>query len=60
LRSGDRYAVVRVLATTPARLDDSTHSAIKKILFEEWLEDRRRVARIEWYWGNADRTSPKA
>jgi putative peptide maturation system protein len=48
--------VVRALSRTTARLDEPTRAAIKKILFEEWLEERRRAARIEWYWGNAART----
>jgi putative peptide maturation system protein len=56
VRTDEGHAVVRVLSVTPARLDEPTRAAIKKILFEEWLEERRRAARIEWYWGNAART----
>jgi flavin-dependent dehydrogenase len=41
----------------PARLDEPTRSAIKKILFEQWLAERREAASVEWYWGNAARTS---
>lgn len=51
------YAIVRVLSFAPARLDEQTLTAIKKILFEEWLAQQRQAARIEWYWGNAGRTS---
>jgi putative peptide maturation system protein len=47
------YAIVRVLSFAPARLDEQTVTAIKKILFEEWLAQQRQAARIEWYWGNA-------
>jgi putative peptide maturation system protein len=47
------FAVVRVLSITPARLDEATHAAIQKVLFEEWLAERRAAARIEWNWGNA-------
>jgi putative peptide maturation system protein len=50
------YAIARVLAFTPARLDERTITAIKKILFEEWLIEKRQTARIEWYWGNAVQT----
>jgi putative peptide maturation system protein len=57
VRTGEGYAIVRVLSFTPARLDESTRSAIKKMLFEEWLAERRRMATIEWYWGNANLTS---
>jgi putative peptide maturation system protein len=56
LRTEEGHAVVRVLSFTPARLDEPTCTAIRKILFEEWLEERRQAARIEWYWGNATRT----
>jgi putative peptide maturation system protein len=52
------YAVLRVLSITPARLDEPTHQTIKKILFEQWLQEQRQAARIEWYWGNAARTTP--
>jgi len=57
LRTEEGYAIVRVLSVTPARLDEPTRSAIKKILFEQWLAERREAATIEWYWGNAARTS---
>jgi hypothetical protein len=54
---GDEGVVVtRVLAVTQARLDASTRAAIEEILFEEWLAERRRAARITWHWGTADRT----
>jgi hypothetical protein len=45
------YRVARVLRLTPARLDEATAAAIKQLLFDEWLAERRRAARIEWYWG---------
>ena len=58
-RIADGYAIARVLSFTPARLDEPTWAAIKEILFEEWLAERRRAARIEWYWGNSER-APQA
>jgi putative peptide maturation system protein len=51
------YALIRVLAFTPACLDDRTRRAIREILFTEWLAERRRAATIEWCWGNAEQTS---
>jgi parvulin-like peptidyl-prolyl isomerase len=48
------YAIVRVLSVVSGRLDDSTHTAIQNILFEEWLEERRQAATIEWYWGTTE------
>ena len=52
IRGTDGYSLIRVLSFTPASLDKLTRNTIKKILFEEWLEERRRAARIEWFWGN--------
>jgi putative peptide maturation system protein len=57
VRTEEGYAIVRVLSFAPARLDEQTVAAIKKSLFEEWLGEQRQAARIEWYWGNAGRTS---
>jgi putative peptide maturation system protein len=57
LRTDGGYAVVRVLSIEPACLDGPTREAIQEILFEEWLERRRRAATIEWYWGDAGRTA---
>jgi parvulin-like peptidyl-prolyl isomerase len=51
------YALMRVLSVQPADLDDRTRATIKKILFENWLAERRQAARIEWCWGNASNTS---
>jgi putative peptide maturation system protein len=54
-RVADGYAIARVLSLTPARLDEATRAAIKEILFDEWLAERRQSARIEWFWGNSER-----
>ena len=51
---GDSFVIVRVLSKTPARLDGPTRTAVQDALFEEWLEQRRSNAAIEWYWGPAD------
>lgn len=51
------YTIVQVLSLSPARLNEPTREIIKKLLFEEWLTQRRRTAKIEWYWGNANHTS---
>jgi putative peptide maturation system protein len=50
-------ALVRLLALIPARLDEHTRTAIKDILFRDWLSERRQASRIEWCWGNASTTS---
>ena len=57
IRTAEGYAIVRVLAFEPARLDERTHRAIAESLFEAWLAERRQTAIIEWYWGNASQTS---
>lgn len=60
LDTGAGYALVRVLSVSAARLDEPTRQAIKKLLFDDWLAERRRAARIEWNWGQASRTSETA
>jgi putative peptide maturation system protein len=57
VRTAESYTIARILSFAHARLDERTRREIKKILFEDWLEERRRAATIEWYWGNANRTS---
>lgn len=57
LATGHGFAVVRVLAVTPAEADEHTYRAVQRVLFQRWLEDRRRTATIEWNWGNADLTA---
>jgi len=43
------------LERVPASLDAATRRTIAKLLFEEWLEERRQAAHIEWNWGSAHR-----
>jgi putative peptide maturation system protein len=57
LHTEEDYTLVHVLSVIPAHMSEQTQSAIKKILFDEWLAERRQAARIEWYWGNASQTS---
>ena len=52
-----RGATNAVLSLTPARLDEPLRRTIQSILFDQWLTERREAATIEWYWGNAARTS---
>lgn len=60
IRTDESYAVLQVLAVMPARLEAPERRAIEAILFREWLEERREAATIEWFWGNAQRTSGAA
>ncbi|MDQ3654772.1 MAG: TIGR04500 family putative peptide maturation system protein [Chloroflexota bacterium] len=56
----DVYAVIRILGVSSGRLDESTRRKIKQILFDAWLDQRRRDAIIEWYWGTDDHTARTA
>jgi putative peptide maturation system protein len=52
--SGEGYELVRVLRFLPARFDEATREKVKDLLFEEWLAEGRRSARVEWFWGAAE------
>jgi putative peptide maturation system protein len=52
--SGEGYELVQVLDFVPARLDAATRRQIRDALFEQWLEEKRRTARVEWFWGAAE------
>jgi putative peptide maturation system protein len=54
---GNHYVLFHVVDIVQAELNDSTRDAIKQTLFQEWLEERRQAANIEWLWGNARKTS---
>jgi putative peptide maturation system protein len=45
------YLLARVLDFKEATLDGATRREIQRRLFEAWLEERRREATIEWFWG---------
>jgi putative peptide maturation system protein len=55
LAEGGEFALIRILERVPASLDAATRRTIAKLLFEEWLEERRQAAHIEWNWGSAHR-----
>jgi putative peptide maturation system protein len=55
------YDLVRVIHTEPATLDDDdTRHAVVDAIFEQWLADRRRAAKVEWLWGPAEPDEPAA
>jgi hypothetical protein len=40
-----------VVSRTPAEdLDAATVAAVRRVLVEAWLEERRAAARVHWYW----------
>ncbi|AKJ00596.1 Hypothetical protein AA314_02222 [Archangium gephyra] len=52
--SGAGYELVHVLRFLPARFDEATREQVRDVLFEEWLAEQRRRARVEWFWGAAE------
>jgi putative peptide maturation system protein len=50
------HAVIRVVAVVPAILDEATVDLAERRLFADWLEERRKSAKVEWLWGNTTRT----
>ncbi|SNT62161.1 putative peptide maturation system protein [Streptosporangium subroseum] len=53
---GDEFAVLKVLSVETAALDDRTRQRVGRVLFDEWIAERRKSAKIEWFWGNTART----
>lgn len=52
--SGEGYELVWVMQFLPARFDEVTRRKIADRLFDAWLEEKRRTARVEWFWGAAE------
>jgi putative peptide maturation system protein len=51
----DGWLLAEVIAVEPARPGDpELRRLVRSRLFDEWLRERRRSARIEWLWGRAD------
>lgn len=51
LPSGEGFELVQVLRHVPADLDERTRAEIAALLFRRWLDERRALARVEWFWG---------
>jgi putative peptide maturation system protein len=52
---GEVHLLAEVLQVEPARADDpEVRRAAAARLYEEWLREQRRAARIEWFWGRTD------
>lgn len=47
---GGRYWMAVVLSRQAGKLDEPTREAIRDLLFEEWLAERRARADIRWHW----------
>ncbi|QYC45524.1 hypothetical protein Nocox_39905 [Nonomuraea coxensis DSM 45129] len=51
------HLLVKVLAVEPAVLDATVRGLVERRIFSEWIEERRNAAKIEWFWGIAERTA---
>ncbi|NUR84911.1 MAG: TIGR04500 family putative peptide maturation system protein, partial [Nonomuraea sp.] len=51
------HLLVKVLEVTRAVLDDTVRDLVERRIFSEWIERRRAAAKIEWFWGIAERTA---
>jgi putative peptide maturation system protein len=47
------YELRQVRGIEPAVLDAATRTAIGERLFQEWLDERRAEADVEWLWGHS-------
>ncbi len=51
LEEGDDRLVIHVTSVESAERNPHLRSAVVAHLFDEWLREQRRTARIEWFWG---------
>jgi len=47
------FLLVRVIKTETVKLDDRLREKIQHLLLNRWLDERRKTARIEWFWHEA-------
>jgi hypothetical protein len=52
--SGEGYELVWVMQFLPGQFDDATRRKMGSLLFDAWLEEKRRGARVEWFWGETE------
>lgn len=46
---GSQFGVAQVLRRRSAELDDDTHEAVRRVIYEQWLTKQREAASIEWH-----------
>jgi putative peptide maturation system protein len=51
IEAGDERLVINVVSVEPADRNPQLRSAVVTHLFDAWLREQRRKARIEWFWG---------
>jgi hypothetical protein len=57
LETPDEWALLRVLSVQNAELTSAARTAVRNRIFREWLREQRGAARIEWFWGEAQKTA---
>jgi putative peptide maturation system protein len=51
IEEGEERLVINVISVEPADCNPQLRSAVVNRLFDAWLREQRRKARIEWFWG---------
>lgn len=54
------FTLLQLLSVRAAQMDDNMRNVVEARLFDEWLAKQRRAARVEWFWGNTNRTAAAA
>jgi putative peptide maturation system protein len=57
LATEDGFTLVQPLSVEPALPGEALRRAVVTKLFDDWLREQRRSARIEWFWGDVERTA---
>ncbi|MFI9575368.1 TIGR04500 family putative peptide maturation system protein [Microbispora rosea] len=48
--------LLKVISVADAELDADTRRRVERRVFDLWIDERRRAAKIEWFWGTTART----
>ncbi|MGI5158205.1 TIGR04500 family putative peptide maturation system protein [Microbispora sp. CA-102843] len=48
--------LLKVISVAGAELDADTRRRVERRVFDLWIDERRRAAKIEWFWGTTART----
>lgn len=51
--SSGHYCVMRVMAVREPLFDELTRTAVRELIFQEWLAGARESADVHWSWGRA-------
>ncbi|KAA9378334.1 TIGR04500 family putative peptide maturation system protein [Microbispora cellulosiformans] len=51
--------LLKVISVAGAELDADTRRRVERRVFDLWIDERRRAAKIEWFWGTTARTGTR-